>query len=77
MQKNLDLLKNRPLVKNPQFLPNQADIQSILPSHEVVILTKFHNDWQEIVDFLAIAKFCASLFFASVSNKQFFHSFFV
>ena len=57
MQKKLDWLKNWPLVKNSQFLSNQADIQATLPTHELIILTKFHNDWQEIVDFLAVAKF--------------------
>ena len=43
------------LIKNPQFLPNQADI---LPSEFVQwmdILTKFHNNWTKIVDFLVIA----------------------
>ena len=30
---------------------NQADIQAILPTHELVIFTKFHNDWMKIVDF--------------------------
>ena len=43
------------LMKNPQFLPNQADI---LPSefiHWTDILTKFHNNWTKIVDFLVIA----------------------
>ena len=42
-------------MKNPQFLPNQADI---LPSefiHWTDILTKFHNNWTNIVDFLVIA----------------------
>ena len=52
-----------PLGKNPQFLSNQADIQGTLPSHELIILSKFHNDWQEIVDFLATVKFRASIFF--------------
>ena len=37
--------------KNPQFLPNQADIQAILPTYELVIFTKFHKDWVKIVDF--------------------------
>ena len=46
-----------PLVKNPQFFSNQADIRAILPSHELVTLTKFHKDWQKVVDFLVIAKF--------------------
>ena len=57
MQKKLDWLKISPLVKNQQFLSNQADIQAILPTHELVISTKFHKDWHKIVDFLVIAKF--------------------
>ena len=56
MQKK-NWLKNWLLVKNSQFLSNQADIQATLPTHELIILTKFHNDWQEIVDFLVIARF--------------------
>ena len=43
------------LMKNPQFLPNQADI---LPSefiHWTEILTKFHKNRTKIVDFLVIA----------------------
>ena len=57
MQKKLDWLKISPLVKNPQFLCNQADIQAILPTHGLVILTKFRKDWQKIEDFLVVAKF--------------------
>ena len=57
MQKKLDWLRVSPLVKNPQFLSNQADIQAIVPTHELVILTKFGKDWQRIDDFLVIAKF--------------------
>ena len=57
MQKKLDWLKNWLLVKNPQFLSNQADIQANLPTHELIILSKFHKIWKEIVDFLVIAKF--------------------
>ena len=37
--------------KNLQFLPNQADILAILPTHELIIFTKFQNDWVKIVDF--------------------------
>ena len=29
--------------KHPQFLPTQADFQAILPTHELVIFTKFHK----------------------------------
>ena len=57
MQKKVDLLKNWPLVKNLQFLSNQADILATSPTHELVILIKFHKDWHEIVDFLVTAKF--------------------
>ena len=63
MQKKLDWLKIWLLVKNPQFLSNQTDIQATSPTHELVILVKFHKDWQEIVDFLVIAKFWASPIF--------------
>ena len=57
--------------KKPQFLSNQADIQATLPTLGLVILKKFHKDWQKIEDFLVIAKFSASLiFFASVSTSM-------
>ena len=57
MQKNQTGSKFRTLAKIPQFLSNPADIQAFLPTHELVILTKFHKDWQETVDFLVIEKF--------------------
>ena len=69
MQKKLDWLNISPIIKNLQFLSDQAEIQAILPTHELFILTKFQKDWQNIVDFLVIVKFCASpVFFASVST---------
>ena len=40
------------LVKNPKFYSDQTDIQSILPTQELVILTQFHNDRANIVDCL-------------------------
>ena len=45
------LAKNYSINKNSQFLSNQANIQAILPTRELVIFTKFHNDWIEIMDF--------------------------
>ena len=42
-------------MKNPQFLPNQADILSSESIHWTDILTKFHNNWTKIVEFLGIA----------------------
>ena len=45
--------------KNLQFLPYEPDIQAILPTHELIIFTKFH--------FLFMAYFRASnIIFASV-----------
>ena len=51
MQKKLDWLKILPVVKNLQFLSDQAEIQAILPTHELFILTKFDADWSKNVDF--------------------------
>ena len=56
MQKKL-LAKKLAYNKNPQFIPNNAEIQEIVPTHELVILTKFHNNWIKIVDFLLLAYF--------------------
>ena len=40
----------------------------ISPTHEVILLTKFHNDCAKIVEFLLVASFGLSLvFFAPVS----------
>ena len=57
MQNELEWPRIWSLVKYPQFLSNQVDIQVTLSTHELIILTKFHDDWQEIVDFLVMAKF--------------------
>ena len=66
MHKKGHKLKTSPLIKNPQFSSNVADINAKLPTHEVVILTKFHKDGKKNVDFLLTQKFlvCA-LFYAS------------
>ena len=47
------------LVENEQFESYRAGIQAILPTHELIILTKFHDE----MDLLLIAHFCASLIF--------------
>ena len=52
MHKKGHKLKTSPLVKNPQFSSNLADIQAKLPTHEAIILTKFHKECKKIVDFL-------------------------
>ena len=47
----LDWPRNWLLIKHPQFLPNQADIQVILTTNGLIILTEFHNYWVKIADF--------------------------
>ena len=39
------------LMKNPQFLPESAETLTMLPIHEMVVFTKFHDNWAKIVDF--------------------------
>ena len=50
-----------------QFLPNQADIQAILLAGELVISSKFHDNWIEILDFSKKLTFGQSTFFATIS----------
>ena len=50
--KKIILTKNIPLIKNPQFYSDLAEILAILSTHELIILTKFDGDWTKIVDFL-------------------------
>ena len=73
MQKKIRLAQKLAIIKKSQILSDPADIQAILPAHQLVILIKFHKDWQETVDFLVIKKFWANqIFFASVSTLQMF-----
>ena len=74
MQKALDWLKNWLSLKYPQLLTYQADIQVTLPIHELIILTKFHNGLEEIVDFFSkvIVKFWAWLIFLHQSLVELF-----
>ena len=69
--KKLDRLKILPLVKNPQFSFNLGHNQAKLPTHEVVILTKFHKDCKKIIDLLLRRKFLAcAIFYASPFNNS-------
>ena len=63
-------LKNSPSVKNLQFSSSLANIQAKSPTHEAIILTKFHKECKKIVNFLHTQKFldCA-LFYASPFNS--------
>ena len=38
-------------MKNPQFLPESAETLPIVPIHEMVVFTKFQDNWAKIVDF--------------------------
>ena len=52
MHKKGHKLKTSPLIKNLQFSSNLADSQAKLPTHEAIILTKFHKECKRNVDFL-------------------------
>ena len=56
-------------MKNSQFYSNLAEILPILPTHGLIILTKFDRDKIKIVDFLLVVYFWASvIFYESVSS---------
>ena len=58
--------KNVLILKDPQFHLNLADIQAMLHIHELIILTKFHNERAKIVIFFYHQQIVSN-FFASVS----------
>ena len=51
------------LLQNPQFLPNHYETLSKQGTHEYLVLTKFHNDWFKIVDFVIKAYFLFTVIF--------------
>ena len=63
MQKKLYWPKNILLIKNPQFYSDLAEILLMLPTHELIKLTKFDDDWTKIVDFLLVVYFWVSVIF--------------
>ena len=50
-------LQNWPLVENPQFFFKQRKTWAKLFSHEVDMLTEFHDVLRKIVDFPFLANF--------------------
>ena len=72
-QKLATVPKKLPLIKNLHFCSDQADIQAISPTQEIIILTKFHDSRVKTVDFLVVANFwlCSkfSVYPASMSKK--------
>ena len=51
-EKKRHTFKNWPLIKNPHFCPIFMKLGQKKLTHEVIIFTKFHEDWKKIVDFL-------------------------
>ena len=44
-------------IKNSQYYSDLAEILAVLPSHVLITLTKFDEDWTKIVDFLLVVYF--------------------
>ena len=61
--KKVDRSKNWLLEKNPQFSSNHHKTYSKSSTHELVTLSKFHDDWTEIEDFFQGANFWICLLF--------------
>ena len=59
--------KNIPITKSPQFHSDLAEILAVLPTHGLIILTKFDEDQTKIVDFLLVVCFWASIIFMNQS----------
>ena len=55
------------LIRNSQFYSNLAENLAILPTHGLIILTKFDQDWTKIVNFLLVVYFWASIIFFNQS----------
>ena len=52
-------------------MSNQTDIQELLPTHELIVLTKFGKDGTKFVDFLLKANFLSwELFYKMPSTFQ-------
>ena len=45
------------MIKNPQFLSNQADIYGLLPTLELIILTRFRKDVAKCFGFFNKSQF--------------------
>ena len=54
IHKKLHWPENIVLIKNPQFYSDLAEILAILPTHELIALTKFDENRTKIVDFLSL-----------------------
>ena len=69
--KKVDWPKIRLIMKIPQFLHNQADIQAILLTHVLVIFTKFHYDSVKINNiFLGLLSFLCTTSYKPKNRNQ-------
>ena len=64
INKKLHWPKNILLAKNRQFYSDLAEILAFISTHGLIILTEFDGDWNEIVDFLLLVYFWASVIFS-------------
>ena len=63
MEKRLTQKKS----EQSQFIFKLVYNQAILPTHELVILTKFHDNWPEKVDFVHLVYFMSQFVFFCIS----------
>ena len=61
--KKLHWPKNIPLIKNPQFYSDLAEVLAILHKHGLINLTMFDEDQTKTVDFLLVVYFWSSVTF--------------
>ena len=60
------------MIRNSQFLFNQADSHGLLYSHDLIILTKSHKDLAKFVNFLLKAHFWSwELFYETPSSFEY------
>ena len=63
MHKKGHKFKTSPLVKNPQFSSDLADIQTKSPTHEAIILNMFHKELKKLLIFYLDENFWLVPFF--------------
>ena len=66
LMKIWDWFQSSPFTKNLQFQPYLYETLSLLPTHELVILTKFHKIVSKIAEFLLVVSFQPSRKFLSL-----------
>ena len=73
VKKKQDTFRNWSLVKNLQFLSNPHETWLKWLPHELILFTKFHEDWTKIVEFLLMANLWTwSLFYVPDHSPNWF-----